>query len=293
MATLINPMRVLKGSTAALLFGTVFALSSNVRAETLISGTATEEAWSFSVIPANPDSRDSWDREGSTYSYSLVRVPEEELSKGFKQAFSSLGDEVVTVFLQAPAGKEFEVAAPVGFESVELTLGWSAGRTAYFYQGRFETTALVQLGNHRGDPVSFEGRAGFNGPGGDAAGVSARAVLAAGQTFRFRSILVTFTIPESYDVDYDTIVDQFRLFANASRNDDEPTEDPGQWFRLVDEALVYPGPTAGQRLMRKQLSSRLKRMERMKLRLKAGGDPDGTREIQARIRLLRKRLMAM
>lgn len=166
----------------------------------------------------------------------------------FDFAFSSLGDVDFSVTWQAPAGQLIKITPPSGFDSTQVIFQMFTGLSGYNV-GQVLPTTTLSLTDFTGSTLpTMTPSAQFTGPQtsslpADNAGAF---VIASGyafdEPFFLSSATVEFSVPASYDVDFNAPLIDFNVFGVAfSQNPNTPPTDPGQWITLVE---IIPAPSA-------------------------------------------------
>ncbi len=156
----------------------------------------------------------------------------------FNTNFNALGNELVTVEFNAPAGQKFSVSTPSGWSSSNLSISWGPGGISQSsgVPGNFDALPpLISFGGLEGiaptlTNSSFQLNTGFK-----TAYFGAFYSLTPGTTFSFTSFSMSATVPAGYDLDFSatnpSASPQLRgsLFANSL------LPDPGPWITIVPE----------------------------------------------------------
>ena len=209
----------MKDRVIAIASASVLAAAAPALAQTDIVGTPTT-----SLVLANPGAGE----------FSVLQNDPD--ATPITRDFAPLGDELVRVTWRAPAGEFFEIAAPAGFDSVELSFEMV---TTGFFGGGATTFATV-------DAIEFTSVSGssFNSPtharllggtSGGNGGLLARVdfALEAGDTYRFESFTLLATMPAAYSETFSSVgFSRFGFFGTAI-DPSGTLADPGQWVRVV------------------------------------------------------------
>lgn len=187
-----------------------------------ITRTVTQSIYHFSVISGT-----------SAYSALLVADP----AKGqFIAPFSTLGDTVVTVRLDAPPGKVVQVKTPPDIAATATLSHYVNFGTVGYTAGQINVPAQIEYIGASGDVPSTASHSGtlyLTGPGGNNGAIQSNVALTPGQTFLYRSVILTATVPASYNVDFNLPFTDMTSNGNA----DDVSEDPGPWVTLIDEPI--------------------------------------------------------
>ena len=158
----------------------------------------------------------------------------------FNFAFSSLGDVDFSVTWQAPPGYLIEITPPSGFDNTQVLFQMYTGLSGYNV-GQISPSATLTLTDFTGNTLptmspttQFTGPQTSTLPADNAGAFVFAGGYALDEPFYLSSANVTFTVPASYDVDYNAPLIDFNVFGSAfSNNPTTPPANPGQWIRLV------------------------------------------------------------
>ena len=177
----------------------------------------------------------------ATYAELRVAAP-----GNFTADFSALGAEPFSVTWKAPAGKQIEIAMPLGFSSGGLPIEWFVPGGGFGFD-LFEDTSPTIVADFDVLPALDGSAIALAGPstGGDNAGATAYYLpLTPGQTYRLTSLTLSTTVPAAYDEVFDDAIVDFRIRSDAEAST-TGLADPGQWIRLVDDpGAAIPEPAS-------------------------------------------------
>ncbi|MGE9297264.1 MAG: PEP-CTERM sorting domain-containing protein [Puniceicoccales bacterium] len=163
----------------------------------------------------------------------------------YEADFSSLGDTLISVTFAAAEGQAFRIDVPEGVTSPQIHAEAIWGEHSFSFSGSInETDPDISVTN-------FEESA-YNAPNFSTGNVrlengsvaipdvqfTSSATLVAGESYEFTSVTVSYVVPSSWNVDYDTDPHSFSLFVNVTVPGGGPAPaDPV--LRVVPEPSTY------------------------------------------------------
>lgn len=152
--------------------------------------------------------------------------------------FSELGEQVVEVAWEAPAGRFIEIDVPEGFTDFYVEFSFSAGSVDGFQHNTFVPSLgmaalsgdLFPLENAL-DIETYVARHGANSRFRSSFYLTD---LTPGLKHRMTSVSTFTTFPENFNYDYNSTIQYAYIYGYASvTGAAEIPADPGQWIRLV------------------------------------------------------------
>lgn len=220
--------RVLRAAFSPIVFGSLLLLAPvRLAAQITLSAELNTPSNSYSYEPGGAG------YNGSTAYLSASVLP------SFTFAFSSAGDTELTVTWSAPTGQLIAIDAPDGWGNVGIQIQYRGGtRTGDAY---FETYSVQGLMNFTDLTGSFSsaGHTNIIFATTDRYEVISYLNVASGDRVTFSSVSVTYTLPESLNYDYTSVVaNSIAVIGNVSKSGIEAGS-PGNWISLQSA----PGPS--------------------------------------------------
>ena len=205
----------------------LFATITAAVAILLISGTVSANGLinTVGVVTEESKSYDGFE--------TLVELSVAAPLGNFTHDFSALGVEIWSVTWEAPAGKQIEVTSPLGFEPGYLAFEFFADGGSFGAGSHVDPSATI-VHDFDVEPTFLDTyNMALSGPPSTSAEAGVFYIqLTPGQTHRLTSMTISTTVPADYDVDIDTAITSFHIFAGAEAST-TGLPDPGQWLRLV------------------------------------------------------------
>lgn len=214
---------------------------------------------------------------------SFLEVPGSSLQP-FSVNYANEGDVELKFVWKAPAGQRFQVAAPTGYDTVNVSFEFGLESTSGSgILPNIGTMGFRKPNGELGETVNVKGR--FAVDMSDDLNVKVTADFNPGETTTFESFEITFLIAAGYDKNFqDVNIETFRVSGRAEGPSGNEVTNPGNWLTLIQA----PESRAEALARLSTLSRKAKKLKKKAKKAKKKGNAKKARKHKKKSRKAKK-----